>query len=219
MSVLYGLQNLANRSLVDDVLKKVNGLKPIADELGVPLSQLAIAWCASNPNVSSVITGATKESQVSIYRYITTYIFFSPRSNQETLFFSADSREHESHRRDSVADPQCARVDRGRGTDQAEAHGVLQVDSEYNCRVRGSVVPFTPLHICRNKFAFVFQEQKEKFIYISCAVFSLVFIWPLWTVLLVLGMSLCYVVFVVSLERYYEFLREQNKSVSVLICK
>lgn len=59
------IQNLANRSLVDDVLRKVNGLKPIADELGVPLAQLAIAWCASNPNVSSVITGATKESQVS----------------------------------------------------------------------------------------------------------------------------------------------------------
>ncbi|KAH0462683.1 hypothetical protein IEQ34_010258 [Dendrobium chrysotoxum] len=57
--------NLANRSsLVDDVLGKVNGLKPIADELGVTLAQLAIAWCASNPNVSSVITGATKESQI-----------------------------------------------------------------------------------------------------------------------------------------------------------
>lgn len=59
-------KNLASRSLVDDVLKKVNGLKPIADELGVPLAQLAIAWCAANPNVSSVITGATKESQVSL---------------------------------------------------------------------------------------------------------------------------------------------------------
>lgn len=46
------------------MLKKVEGLKPIAEELGVPLSQLAIAWCAANPNVSSVITGATKESQV-----------------------------------------------------------------------------------------------------------------------------------------------------------
>lgn len=57
-------QNLANRSLVDDTLRKVNGLKPIASELGVSLAQLAIAWCASNPNVSSVITGATKENQV-----------------------------------------------------------------------------------------------------------------------------------------------------------
>lgn len=49
------------------MLKKVDGLKPIADELGVPLSQLAIAWCAANPNVSSVICGATKESQVSSF--------------------------------------------------------------------------------------------------------------------------------------------------------
>ncbi|CAB4261971.1 unnamed protein product [Prunus armeniaca] len=61
---LDNYKNLASRSLVDDVLKKVNGLKPIADELGVPLAQLAIAWCAANPNVSSVITGATKESQI-----------------------------------------------------------------------------------------------------------------------------------------------------------
>ncbi|CAL5416613.1 unnamed protein product [Camellia sinensis] len=61
---LENYKNLASRSLVEDVLKKVNGLKPIADELGVPLSQLAIAWCATNPNVSSVITGATKESQI-----------------------------------------------------------------------------------------------------------------------------------------------------------
>ncbi|KAH1091454.1 hypothetical protein J1N35_018711 [Gossypium stocksii] len=60
---LENFKNLANRSLVDEVLRKVNGLKPIADELGVTLAQLAIAWCAENPNVSSVITGATKESQ------------------------------------------------------------------------------------------------------------------------------------------------------------
>lgn len=52
---------MASQSLVDDVLKKVDGLQPIADELGVPLSQLAIAWCAANPNVSSVICGVTKE--------------------------------------------------------------------------------------------------------------------------------------------------------------
>ena len=58
------LQNLANKSLVDDILTKVDGLRPIAKELGVPMSQLAIAWVAKNPNVSSVITGATKEHQV-----------------------------------------------------------------------------------------------------------------------------------------------------------
>lgn len=49
---------------MDGTLKKVHKLETIANELGVPLSQLALAWCASNANVSSVITGATKESQV-----------------------------------------------------------------------------------------------------------------------------------------------------------
>lgn len=58
------MQNLASRSLVDEVLMKVKGLQSIAVELGVPLPQLVIAWCASNPNVSTVITGATKEYQV-----------------------------------------------------------------------------------------------------------------------------------------------------------
>jgi voltage-dependent potassium channel beta subunit len=43
---------------------KVANLKPIADELGCSLAQLAIAWCATNPNVSSVITGASKVEQV-----------------------------------------------------------------------------------------------------------------------------------------------------------
>ncbi|XP_078440056.1 potassium channel beta subunit 1 [Wolffia australiana] len=61
---LDNYKNLASRSLIDDVFKKVDGLKPIAAALGVPLSQLAIAWCLTNPNVSSVITGATKESQI-----------------------------------------------------------------------------------------------------------------------------------------------------------
>ena len=42
----------------------VRALKGIADELGCTLAQLAIAWCAVNPNVSSVITGASRVSQV-----------------------------------------------------------------------------------------------------------------------------------------------------------
>jgi voltage-dependent potassium channel beta subunit len=61
---LENYKSLANRSLVDDILSKVEKLRPIAAELNVPMSQLAIAWCAKNPNVSSVITGATKEYQV-----------------------------------------------------------------------------------------------------------------------------------------------------------
>ncbi len=43
---------------------QVANLKPIAEELGCTLAQLAIAWCATNPNVSSVITGASKVEQV-----------------------------------------------------------------------------------------------------------------------------------------------------------
>ncbi len=39
-------------------------LRPISDELGCTLSQLAIAWCASNPHVSTVITGASRTAQV-----------------------------------------------------------------------------------------------------------------------------------------------------------
>jgi aryl-alcohol dehydrogenase-like predicted oxidoreductase len=36
----------------------------IADELGVTLAQFSLAWCAKNPNVSTVITGASNADQV-----------------------------------------------------------------------------------------------------------------------------------------------------------
>ena len=44
--------------------KKVADLKVIADELGVSLAQFSLAWCAKNPNVSTVITGASSAAQV-----------------------------------------------------------------------------------------------------------------------------------------------------------
>ena len=44
--------------------EKVRRLVPIAAELGCSLAQLAIAWCARNPRVSTVITGASRVSQV-----------------------------------------------------------------------------------------------------------------------------------------------------------
>jgi voltage-dependent potassium channel beta subunit len=43
---------------------KVKGLKVVADDLDCTRAQLAIAWCLKNPNVSSVITGASKPEQV-----------------------------------------------------------------------------------------------------------------------------------------------------------
>jgi voltage-dependent potassium channel beta subunit len=42
----------------------VRGLRQVADELGCSLAQLAIAWCARNPRVSTVITGASRPEQV-----------------------------------------------------------------------------------------------------------------------------------------------------------
>jgi voltage-dependent potassium channel beta subunit len=44
--------------------QKVADLKVIADELDVSLAQLSLAWCAKNPNVSTVITGASSADQV-----------------------------------------------------------------------------------------------------------------------------------------------------------
>eukprot|EP00250_Pteridium_aquilinum_P009292 c18574_g1_i1 orf=325-1182(+) len=54
---LEDFKDFAKAILVDEVLHKVEGLMPIALELDVQLAQLAIAWCAVNPNVSTVITG------------------------------------------------------------------------------------------------------------------------------------------------------------------
>jgi voltage-dependent potassium channel beta subunit len=54
------------RSMLTDEKRnaKVAELKVIADELGITLSQLSLAWCAKNPNVSTVITGASSAAQV-----------------------------------------------------------------------------------------------------------------------------------------------------------
>ena len=54
------------RDLLTDEARntQVKALIKIAKRLDVTVSQLAIAWCASNPNVSTVITGASKPEQV-----------------------------------------------------------------------------------------------------------------------------------------------------------
>jgi aryl-alcohol dehydrogenase-like predicted oxidoreductase len=55
---------MISRWMRDDVLTAVQNLKPIADEVGLTLSQLALAWALQNKNVSAVIMGATKPTQV-----------------------------------------------------------------------------------------------------------------------------------------------------------
>lgn len=55
---------LRNRLLVEDNIRKVKLLKTLADKLGTTLPKLSIAWCLRNPNVSTVILGASKTSQL-----------------------------------------------------------------------------------------------------------------------------------------------------------
>ena len=59
-----GYEWLKDQLTDEGALAKVRALQPIADELGVTMAQLAIAWATKNPNVSSVITGASRVAQV-----------------------------------------------------------------------------------------------------------------------------------------------------------
>jgi aryl-alcohol dehydrogenase-like predicted oxidoreductase len=52
------------RFLRDDVLTAVQGLRPVAEDLGLSMAQLAIAWVLQNPNVAAAIIGATRPEQV-----------------------------------------------------------------------------------------------------------------------------------------------------------
>ena len=56
--------DMISRWMRDDVLTAVQTLRPIAESVDLTMSQLALAWALQNQNVSSVIMGATKPSQV-----------------------------------------------------------------------------------------------------------------------------------------------------------
>jgi len=58
-----GLNGLEEKN-VDRIMEKIEKLRPIADKLNCTLAQLALAWAAKNPHVSTVITGASRSSQV-----------------------------------------------------------------------------------------------------------------------------------------------------------
>jgi voltage-dependent potassium channel beta subunit len=61
---LAGYEWLSEQISDPAAAEKVERLRPIAADLGCSLAQMSLAWCASNPNVSSVITGASRPSQV-----------------------------------------------------------------------------------------------------------------------------------------------------------
>jgi len=63
-AALPGYEWLRERLTDPSFNDKLHALTAIAERLDCTLSQLAIAWCASNPHVSSVITGASRVEQV-----------------------------------------------------------------------------------------------------------------------------------------------------------
>jgi aryl-alcohol dehydrogenase-like predicted oxidoreductase len=53
-----------SRWLRDDVLERVQALRPLADEAGLTMAQMAVAWVLGNPNVSTAIVGASRPDQL-----------------------------------------------------------------------------------------------------------------------------------------------------------
>ena len=59
-----GGANIVKMWMGDEVLKRVQELKPIADDLGLSMAQLALAWVLQNDNVSAALVGASRPEQV-----------------------------------------------------------------------------------------------------------------------------------------------------------
>jgi aryl-alcohol dehydrogenase-like predicted oxidoreductase len=59
-----GGANMIARWMKDDVLTRVQDLKPLADEVGLSLAELAVAWVLQNDNVATAIIGASRPEQV-----------------------------------------------------------------------------------------------------------------------------------------------------------
>lgn len=59
-----GGADMIKRFMNDDVLGRVQALKPVADDAGLTMAQLAVAWVLQNDNVASAIVGASRPEQV-----------------------------------------------------------------------------------------------------------------------------------------------------------
>jgi aryl-alcohol dehydrogenase-like predicted oxidoreductase len=59
-----GGSDMISRFMRDEVLEAVQRLKPLADDAGLTLAQLAVAWVLQNGNVSAAIVGASRPEQV-----------------------------------------------------------------------------------------------------------------------------------------------------------
>jgi aryl-alcohol dehydrogenase-like predicted oxidoreductase len=61
---IEGFEWLKERNLTPAHIEKVRDLNKLAQEIGVSLPKLAIAWCLQNPNVSTAILGASRPEQL-----------------------------------------------------------------------------------------------------------------------------------------------------------
>ncbi len=59
-----GGADMIQRFMRDDVLTRVQGLRPLAEEAGLTMAQLAVAWVLQNDNVAAAIVGASRPEQV-----------------------------------------------------------------------------------------------------------------------------------------------------------
>src|SRR3954447_24840382 len=59
-----GGADMISRFMNDDVLTRVQDLKPVADDLGLSMAQLAVAWVLQNDNVAAALVGASRPEQV-----------------------------------------------------------------------------------------------------------------------------------------------------------
>ena len=59
-----GGADMIRQFMDDDVLTRVQRLKPIAEELELTMAQLALAWVLQNDNVSAALVGASRPEQV-----------------------------------------------------------------------------------------------------------------------------------------------------------
>jgi len=59
-----GGADMISRWMSNEVLTAVQKLRPIADDLGLTMAQLSLAWVLANPNVASAIMGASRPEQV-----------------------------------------------------------------------------------------------------------------------------------------------------------
>ncbi len=61
---MEGFEWLKDRTMSQDRIERIKKLKKVSDALNTSLATMAIAWCIRNPNVTTAILGATKESQL-----------------------------------------------------------------------------------------------------------------------------------------------------------